>query len=129
VSNICKLGFANLATTDEGFFGKGIYFSMQADYSARVYGEGVMFLCFLATINPYPIVWEDRNRFRGKGNYANYDSHFAPVVPTSSRSNHPFSTSIYEPVKDREQPIYDELVAFQDASVVIRYVIYYEMVR
>ena len=39
VDSIFRSGYANLATTDSGFFGKGIYGAHEAEYSYRVYAK------------------------------------------------------------------------------------------
>ena len=36
---IARSGFASLATLDEGFFGKGMYFTTCADYAAEMYAQ------------------------------------------------------------------------------------------
>ena len=40
VDSICRVGYANLATTDGGFFGKGLYSAHEAEYAQRVYSKG-----------------------------------------------------------------------------------------
>lgn len=37
LSSLFKTGYANLATTDSGFFGKGLYSAYEADYAYRAY--------------------------------------------------------------------------------------------
>jgi len=100
----------------------------QADYSARCYGKGVMFLCYISTINPYPVVKTNMTKLKGKGNYSNYDSHFVPVISSTGKTN--YNTSIYFPVKDdgSEEPQYDEIVVFQDSQIIPRYIFYYDKV-
>lgn len=56
---ICRNGFAALAKTDEGYFGRGIYFTHFMDYAAGVYGgnkgEQVVVLSWVQVGNVYPV--------------------------------------------------------------------------
>ena len=94
VDSICRTGYASLATTDCGFFGKGIYGAHEAEYSYRVYAKyrGVLILNWTASFSAYPVIDGDMSKFVMKnsqgqdvsiGNYSNYDAHFIPVVPES----------------------------------------------
>jgi len=85
IDSICSTGFASLGTTDDGYFGKGIYGTPQAEYSARVYGEGVCLLCFAFIGNVFPVVNDDMKTLLGSSNFANCDAHYAPVVPKSKQ--------------------------------------------
>jgi len=123
VDEICETGFANLATTDPGFFGKGIYSTPQGEYAARVYGKGACILSFISVLNAFPVIFEDMPSLLGAGSYANCDVHFAPVVPKRPDQK---DETVYEAIKITETPVYDELVVFQDSQIVPRFVIYYD---
>ena len=84
--SILSTGFANLATTDLGYFGKGIYGSTHAEYAKRVYGggyhQGALLLLWAGTHSPFPVAGRaDIERLKGRGNHANYDAHFIPIKP------------------------------------------------
>jgi len=81
-------GFANLATMDNGWFGKGIYFSTYPEYAMQ-YCENkpkpCLIFCFIILANPFPIIWDDAKsidelRFFGQPNYRNFGCHYVPVI-------------------------------------------------
>eukprot|EP01124_Arcella_intermedia_P005334 TRINITY_DN13145_c0_g2_i1.p1 TRINITY_DN13145_c0_g2~~TRINITY_DN13145_c0_g2_i1.p1 ORF type:complete len:445 (-),score=119.61 TRINITY_DN13145_c0_g2_i1:9-1343(-) len=57
----------------------------------------------------------------GTGNYANYDSHFVPVSPKNPYKQNEF---IFLPCRDVTLAQYHEVVVFQSAAVVPRYLVY-----
>lgn len=121
VDSICKTGFANLALTDSGYFGKGIYSSYDAEYSWRVYAKGgVLVLVWNACFSAYPVVDGDIQNLKGKANYANHDAHFIPVVPLDPKNPNEVS---YIPCKKGQTPRYIELVVFEKAHCLPRYLV------
>ena len=60
LDKILKTGFANLAKTDVGYYGKGIYGSTNVEYVKRVYSggynQGVLLLNWVAINEIYPVV-------------------------------------------------------------------------
>jgi hypothetical protein len=56
---IVQTGFANLGTLDEGWFGKGIYFTSFPEYALK-YCKQVdnicLIFCYVIVANPFPIV-------------------------------------------------------------------------
>jgi len=124
LDSICSTGFASLAFTDDGYFGKGIYGTPQAEYSARVYGKGVCFLCFAFVGNVFPVVDADMPDLMGSANFGNCDVHYAPVVP-KNKSNP--RENVYVAMKPEEsEPVYDEFVIFNRAHIIPRYIVYYD---
>ena len=70
--SIMHTGFANLALLDEGFFGKGLYFTPQAEYVHRVYGKGMLLLTKVSFYSAYPVAMHaDMDQLKNKGNYRN----------------------------------------------------------
>ena len=124
LDSLFKTGYANLATTDSGFLGKGIYFAQEAEYSYRVYGQGgVLLFNIVSCFSVYPIIDGDMQRLGledSKANYGNYDGHFAPVI-----SNNPlnFNSVNYYPTKPHQKADYHELVLFQSAQCLPRYIV------
>ena len=55
-----------------------------------------------------------------KGSYSNYDAHFVPVVPRNP--NNP-NEDTYYPTKPNEPHQYTELVVFQSAACLPRYLV------
>jgi len=125
IDSICATGFASLAFTDDGFFGKGIYGSPQAEYSSRVYGRGVCFLCFAFIGNAFPVLHSDMPNLAGSANFGNCDAHYAPVVP-KNRAN--TNEKVYIAMKPEDNdPVYDEFVIFNRAHMIPRFIVYYEL--
>jgi hypothetical protein len=112
--------YANLATTDGGFFGKGLYSAYEAEYSYRVYGKGALILNWVASYSTYPVIHGDMAKLSTKGNYANYDSHFVPVVPENPKN--PYEVNYY-PTKPKQAATYHEMVVFDNGQCLPRYLV------
>lgn len=120
LDSIFKIGYANLATTDVGYFGKGIYSAFEADYAQRVYSKGALILNWVAMFSPYPVIDGDLTNLMGKGVYANFDAHIAPVVP--SNPNNP-NEKVFMPCKENQAHKYLEMVVFESAACFPRYLV------
>ena len=59
-------------------------------------------------------------KLEGKANYANYDAHVAPVVPEDLHDPHPES---YVPCKPGQRPHCTEVVVFDSAQMLPRYLV------
>eukprot|EP00026_Physarum_polycephalum_P007712 Phypoly_transcript_07777.p1 GENE.Phypoly_transcript_07777~~Phypoly_transcript_07777.p1 ORF type:complete len:416 (+),score=62.88 Phypoly_transcript_07777:288-1535(+) len=128
---IIEVGFANLASNDEGWFGNGIYFTPNPEYAA-MYCKGnpnpCLIFCYVILANPYPVVFSDASsmenrRFLEKANYRNYGCHFVPVVRYGDSDFRP-----PDPAKTMDGPVYNELVIFQEADILPHTIIYLESV-
>lgn len=123
-ASVCKTGYANLATTDSGFFGKGIYNTHEAAYAYRCYATlnglraGVLLMNWVSSYSVYPVIKGDMGKLTGKGNYQNYDAHLIPVQPRNR--NNPREMS-YLPCGPTDVPTYHEMVVFEQASCLPRY--------
>ena len=108
-------------STDEGYFGSGIYFTNSARYTSDIYSKGHILLAWVSMREPFPVVGDpehlDMNGLKGKGAYKNYNAHYIPVVPTHS---HP-SCAIYHPCQEGETPNCDEIVVFQKSQALPRF--------
>jgi len=104
------------------FFGKGIYGAHEAEYSYRVYAKegGALILNWTACFSAYPVIDGDMKKLEGKGNYSNYDAHFVPVVPRDPNDPH---EEVYHPTKFDQDHQYTELVVFQSAACLPRYLV------
>ncbi len=126
LDSIFKTGYANLATTDSGYFGKGLYGAYEAEYSYRVYGpgtngsEGVLILNWVASFSAYPVIDGDMDKLRGGNNYKNYDSHFVPVISLNPNDK---NGAAYYPCKPNQKNVYTEMVVFQSAACLPRYLV------
>jgi len=121
LDSIFKTGYANLATTDSGFFGKGIYSSHEAEYAHRVYSKGALILNWIASYSAYPVIQGDMNKLTGKNNFENYDTHFAPVVPKNPYN--PKEVNYYPPATSKMTAQYHEIVVFDSAQCLPRYLV------
>ena len=152
VSAISELGYtffgkvalpgAAAGSTDDGYFGSGIYFTDSARYAADIYSKGNpgnMMLSWVSMREPFPVVGdlaqEDMQTLRGKGAYKQYNAHYVPVVPKLVRvktpqdlanlaqapiSNDP-SCPFYYPCSPGEAPYCAEVVVFQKSQTLPRF--------
>jgi Poly(ADP-ribose) polymerase catalytic domain/FG-GAP repeat len=130
LDSIFRTGFASLAQTDEGFYGKGIYFAYEAAYSYGVYSRkgieegvshnGALLLNFVSCYSAYPVVDGDIEKLRGKHNYQNYDAHFIPVKPANLTNEREVN---YLPCRPQDTAKYHELVVFQKSQCLPRYLV------
>jgi serine/threonine protein kinase len=121
-ASILESGYANLATTDEGFFGKGYYFTPDAEYANRVYGKGCLIYNYIATYSVLPVIEGDTFKLdlQGRANYGAYDAHYVPVKPRNPDNQ--FEVC-YDPCASVKEHMYTEIVAFESASCLPRYLI------
>jgi len=123
VWQICQTGFTTVSTVDAGWFGKGMYFTSDAPYALDYYckanneGEKIVIIAFVIPGNVYPVIEdpheEGENSLKGKPFKNGYQSHFT-VVNTEGL-----------PCKiDHKEDKYSELVVFQEAQILPKYVLY-----
>ena len=120
LSSIFKTGFANLATTDSGFFGKGIYNTSDAEYAHRVYSDGTILFNWVVFFSAYPVTRPDMPKLQGGSNHANYDAHYTLVDPQNPQNPHEV---VYYPITAPQKSTYDELVVFDSSHVLPRYLV------
>ena len=120
LDSIFQTGFANLATTDSGFFGKGIYNTTHASYAHCVYSDGTLLFNWVAFFSAYPVTLPDMSRLHGGANYSNYDAHYALVHPKNPNNSNEL---VYLPITAMQIPTYDELVVFDSAHALPRYLV------
>eukprot|EP01114_Cavostelium_apophysatum_P017922 TRINITY_DN5425_c0_g1_i1.p1 TRINITY_DN5425_c0_g1~~TRINITY_DN5425_c0_g1_i1.p1 ORF type:complete len:716 (+),score=78.59 TRINITY_DN5425_c0_g1_i1:28-2175(+) len=125
---ICQTGFASLGSTDDGYFGKGLYFSTFSEYSSRYYGdlhngEFLLLICWVAVGNPYPCTENPfgTNSMMGKACTKGHDSHFSVVKPVK---NVPECAQYVPSTQFNEERLYNELVLFEESHVMPSYVAY-----
>jgi len=125
--SIMKLGFASLAKLDEGWFGRGIYFSTYPEYSLRYCfdsTEPCLIMSYIILSNPYPVVFEDATpnlKMLGKGGYKNYGCNYVPVIHNGGTD--------YRPPKPGVSHKYDEVVIFQESHILPKLIIHLQKVE
>ena len=108
--------------TDEGYFGRGVYTTHEAEYAFRCYAQqhadnAVLILSCVSTFEAYPTIKGDMPKDeRYTIRVDNCDAHFIPVRSDS----HP-NTNIYYPCAPDEKPQYIEMVVFNSAQCLPRY--------
>jgi hypothetical protein len=123
---ICQAGFANLSSLDDGYYGKGIYFSTSAMYCIPYFlkrKNPALLICFLTPGNPYPVIEQVRayNSLLGKALKSKYHSHFVAVnkegmvVPEEDIGNVRVYDEIVIPQENQVVPAY--LLCFSNANV------------
>ena len=109
-------------STDDGYFGSGIYFTSSARYAADIYSQGHLLISWISMREPFPFVGdptqEDMTKLRGKGAYKNYNAHYIPV--TSADPTDPNCPEYY-PTQEGQLPTCDEYVVFQAAQTLPRF--------
>ncbi len=131
--SLFETGFATLGLVDAGYFGRGIYSAGEARYSYSVYGkmvegkgkEAALLMNWVASYSAYPVIDADgTNRemqsLEGKGNHANHDAHFVPVRPNNPKNP---KESVFFPCQPGQAYTYTELVVFDKAHCLPRYVV------
>jgi len=124
-NKILDFGFANLATLDEGWFGKGIYFSSFPEYSlsyCKDKSDPCLILCYVILSNPYPIIYDDAPTkttlfHLGKGNYRTYGSHYVPIVH--------YGGVDFRPPRIGENHKFDEVVIFQESHILPKFLVHF----
>ncbi len=124
LSDLFETGFANLAMVDRGFFGKGIYSAGEARYSQTVYGKmyatPALLMNWVASYSAYPVIDGDMEKLQGGANLGNHDAHFIPVRPLNPKDP---NESVFYPCRVGEKATYTEMVVFQSAQCLPRYVV------
>lgn len=104
-------------STDDGYFGSGIYCTNSARYAADIYSQGHLLLTWVSMREPFPVVGDpdqiDMQTLRGSGAYKDYNAHYVPVVPVDPKDPY---CSEYHPTKEDQIPICDEYVVFQNSQ-------------
>lgn len=128
--SIFKAGYANLATTDCGYFGKGLYSTFEAEYSYKYYYQGALILNWVSSYSAYPVIAGDMHKLTAKGTYQNYDTNFIPVVPYTANNKDNFVPTnldavddVYLPCDVGQEPLYTEVVVFERAQCLPRYLV------
>ncbi len=135
---IMRGGFASLATRDDGFYGRGLYFSPQAGYVCRTYKPEVLLLCKVCFYSAYPVAMtSDIKTLYNRHNHENYSAHFIPVkkrklpkeVYASLEPRQDYRSIPSDPDKKRNYPTdgeeaeADELVVFDTAQAMPLYLV------
>lgn len=109
-------------TTEEGFFGNGIYFTNSARYASDIYSSGHILMAWVSMREPFPVVGDpdqkDMKVLRGKGAYKDYNAHYIPV--TSSHPSNAYE-AVYYPTREGESPHCDEVVVFNQSQTMPRF--------
>jgi len=107
---VCGTGFANLSSLDDGFYGKGIYFTTYAIYALPYFAtkdQPSIIVSFLLPGNTYPCTEHPSSPQSkvGAALVSGYNSHYA----ITERSGYPPS----EP----KENLFDEIIIPQEAQI------------
>eukprot|EP01120_Amphizonella_sp_Union-15-10_P013809 TRINITY_DN6505_c0_g1_i2.p1 TRINITY_DN6505_c0_g1~~TRINITY_DN6505_c0_g1_i2.p1 ORF type:complete len:347 (-),score=41.36 TRINITY_DN6505_c0_g1_i2:62-1102(-) len=125
VWQICQNGFAVVAARDDGWYGRGIYFTSYSNY-ALIYslpnasGEKVLTINYVVPGACYPVIEnpkDPQNSLIGKPCQKGYQSHYVRVFSNESQS---FGL----PATEGTAKSYDEFVSFQESQALIKYIIF-----
>jgi len=141
---IVENGFGTVATTDEGFYGKGIYFTSDFSYAEKyvqLQTHQVFLIALTLPGNPFPVVEHpyrrnkkgeilmdqnlkkivDPNSFFGKPCTPGYQSHYTIVPKKNIGSAFPIEDAEINPAEHA-----DELAIFQEAQILPLFLFYYD---
>jgi len=111
---IAQGGFASLSTLDDGYYGKGIYFSTSAKYILPYYANKknpTVLICLIIPGNTYPVTeFPTSNKIMGHALVNGYQSHYC----VTTKGGMPFTKQDYE----QQITKYDEVVIGQESQVV-----------
>jgi len=103
-----------LSTLDDGYYGKGIYFSTSAKYIIPYYAtkkNPTILICLIIPGNIYPVTeFPQSNKIQGHPLVNGYQSHYC----ITTKGGMPFTKQDY----DEEKTKYDEIVIGQESQVV-----------
>jgi len=105
---ICRTGFASLSILDEGFYGRGIYFTTFIPYIFPYVSSAknpALLISLLLPGNVYPVI--DLKSHKGKPLQSGYQSHYV----VTRRNGHPVEN-------ENENEFYDEIVVVQESQIV-----------
>jgi len=122
VWEICKTGFANLGIVDEGYYGKGIYFTTFCEYASS-YSTQKTKVFIVSAINlgkVYPVIEHPKSpqSLLGKPLEIGYNSHFILV----SENGFPYFGANME--KKTKEVFFDEIVITQESQICPMFVIF-----
>jgi len=119
IDSICQNGFACVATTDEGFYGKGIYFTSDLEYAsqyAKKEESGVrnILVALLIPGDFFPVVEHphEPNSYYGKAAKSGVQSHYTLVKKESKQTAYPIDKDELFNAKRHA----NEVVVFQDSQ-------------
>jgi len=108
---ICSGGFAALSSLDEGFYGKGIYFTSSCMYAIPYFAtkpKPAILICFVSPGNTRPIIehYNEEQSFLGVPIDTGYQSHY---ILTNKEGT---------PCKKKLEHYYDELVIGAEGQII-----------
>jgi len=128
---IAQTGFSTVATLDDGFYGRGIYFTSSINYASyysnlAMKGKSNQYCIVVALVSPgnvYPVIESplQKNSFRGKAGVIcpGFQSHYVTVfAPGDKQPGYPCSKGTAKCA--------NELVLFQDAQALPKYILMIE---
>jgi len=132
VWQICQQGFGVVGTTDDGFYGAGVYFTSKLGYADKYAKSGAdgskpFLVSMIIPGNTFPVVEHpfatdgsspNQSGFKGKGCRAGYQSHYTVVDGRDINAAFPLRGHIDDATAA------DELVTFEGAQALPIFVFY-----
>eukprot|EP00028_Trichosphaerium_sp_Am-I-7-wt_P006431 CAMPEP_0168525612 /NCGR_PEP_ID=MMETSP0405-20121227/11416_1 /TAXON_ID=498012 /ORGANISM="Trichosphaerium sp, Strain Am-I-7 wt" /LENGTH=347 /DNA_ID=CAMNT_0008548177 /DNA_START=72 /DNA_END=1112 /DNA_ORIENTATION=+ len=117
VWNLCQNGFSSLALVDDGWYGKGMYFTSNASYASKYSRDDqkIYIVCSCILGNYYPAIESPQSKsdaLSGRPCKTGYHSNVVLV----NKKGMPYKTS--------EEKPFTEVVLFDESQIVPRYVVY-----
>jgi len=120
LADICQQGFGNSSTTDDGYYGRGMYFTSSLDYAAKYANKSsnkgkAIIVSMVTPGNVFPVTEHPNDTikgYKGKACRPGYQSHFTLVNKSNIAGAFPVTGDI-DPSTTA-----DELVVFESAQTV-----------
>jgi len=113
--NICETGFHALVTQDNGWFGKGIYFTTNTCVVPEIID--CIIISHVLTGEIYPVIGTEASLLHGAPLKKGYDCHYV-LTNTNGKA----------PTKKIVQP-FDEIVIDQDSQIAPAFIIYVDVTK
>lgn len=115
---ICETGFANLSSLDQGWYGKGIYFSSYSLYCSPYFStkrKPAIILAWILPGNIYPVIekHDSNDTLIGTAIKSGYKSHYVIVDKKGRSLNMTDFENIVENIN-----VYNEIVIEQESQIV-----------
>ena len=130
---IAENGFTSTGATDEGYYGRGVYFTSDLRYAAmfatiekdeREAQLKVVVASLVIPGNAFPVTeWPFKSaNLKGRACATGYQSHYTVVDSTLRRTAFPATEGDFE--NEPQRVVSDELVTFEGAQVLPVFIIY-----
>jgi len=124
--DLCKHGFSQISQFDEGYYGKGMYFTSSLEYAVNIFANlenRVILVSFVNIGNPYPCIEnpsKPRESLIGRNIKQGYDCHYSVV----DGNGLPLTNEELMNAQNANRACYDELVVPEEQQILPCYLVF-----